>query len=194
VKSQKCYGISQYDRCSPNTACGCFHIAGASNTGICAYLEETCSKLVSCISPNNSCYEPDHICVHHPRCYLHPVCYPMPRINREFCPPVASKRINSDLLIPLHFKSFFQSVFFTVHTPLIYAISVGVKKVKKSSRSFGKLDKMRVTQKELYLLEKGLFWSHGWYPIVSNAESIAVLPRKVWERSDRSFQTLYLNF
>ncbi len=111
MKSQKCYGTSQYDRCSMNSACGCFHLPGANNTGICAFLWETCSELVSCINSNKACYEPDHICVHHPRCFLHPVCYPMSRIDRLFCPPIASRRINSHLWIQWHFKSCFKNCF-----------------------------------------------------------------------------------
>jgi hypothetical protein len=64
------------------------------------------------------------------------------------------------------------SLVFTVHTPLTYPISVVVRTVKRNRRSFGKVNKMRGRQNELYLLEKT---SHGWYPIVLNEESFAIL-------------------
>ncbi|CAF4646259.1 unnamed protein product, partial [Rotaria magnacalcarata] len=88
VKSQICYGIAQYDKCSPNTGCGCLHIPGAINVGVCSYefLAE-CSELVKC-DDNNLCDKPDHRCVHHPRCQSAPVCYPVPTYNRQLCPPI----------------------------------------------------------------------------------------------------------
>ncbi|CAM4862835.1 unnamed protein product [Rotaria socialis] len=88
VKSQICHGVAQYAKCSPNTDCGCLHIPGAINIGICSYefLVE-CSELVKC-DYNNLCYEPDHRCVHHPRCQSSPVCYPVPTYNRQLCPPI----------------------------------------------------------------------------------------------------------
>ncbi|CAF1483211.1 unnamed protein product, partial [Rotaria sordida] len=67
VKSQFCHGISQYDRCSPNSACTCFYIAGALGVGICG--DE---------------------CVHHPRCHNLPVCYPIPSFNQKLCPPITT--------------------------------------------------------------------------------------------------------
>ncbi len=54
-------------------------------------------------------------------------------------------------------KTIWKSVFFTVHTPLTYAISVGVRTVKKNWRSFGKVDKMRRRQNQLNLLENRSF-------------------------------------
>jgi hypothetical protein len=92
VKSQLCHGISQYDRCSTNTACGCFHMTGATDTGICGFLYGPCSELVACETSNNFCYQPNHICVNHPRCYSHPVCYPTSMIDQRICPPITSKR------------------------------------------------------------------------------------------------------
>jgi hypothetical protein len=92
VTSQICHGISQNDRCSTNSACGCLRMAGAGDAGICGFLYGPCSELVSCESTNNACYEPNHICVHHPRCYLHPVCYPVSMIDQRICPPLSSKR------------------------------------------------------------------------------------------------------
>jgi N-acetylneuraminic acid mutarotase len=88
VDSQICYGISQYDQCSMNGACGCFHMIGAHGTGICGFLWVTCSELVSCGSSNNVCDNPDHICVSHPRCHSLPVCYPVSMIDQRLCPPI----------------------------------------------------------------------------------------------------------
>ncbi|CAF3637251.1 unnamed protein product [Rotaria sp. Silwood1] len=89
VNSQFCHGISQYDRCSPNSACACFYIAGAINIGICGDEFIDCSELVTCESSNNLCHEPDHRCVHHPHCHNLPVCYPVPSFNQQLCPPKA---------------------------------------------------------------------------------------------------------
>jgi hypothetical protein len=72
------------------------------------------------------------------------------------------------------------SLVFTVHTPLTYPISVLVRTVKRNRRSFGKVDKMRGRQNELYLLEKT---SHGWYPIVLNEESFALLYGEKYENA-----------
>jgi hypothetical protein len=97
VKSQLCFDIAQYEKCSPNTGCSCLHIPGAINVGVCSYefLAE-CSELVKC-DHNNLCDKPDHRCVHHPRCHNLPVCYPVPTYNRQLCPPITSKRTVSYL-------------------------------------------------------------------------------------------------
>jgi len=97
VKSQFCDGMSQYDRCSSNSACACYHIAGAIDIGICVDVFVDCSKLVTCGDSDNTCYEPNHRCVHHPRCYNHPVCYPVPSFNQRLCPLIPSKKMNSGL-------------------------------------------------------------------------------------------------
>ncbi|CAF1400103.1 unnamed protein product [Rotaria sordida] len=39
---------------------------------------------------DNSCYNPEHRCVHHPRCQNKPVCYPVPSFNQYLCPPKAT--------------------------------------------------------------------------------------------------------
>jgi hypothetical protein len=87
--------MSQYDQCSTNSICGCFHTIDNNNNnnnrGICGFLWLTCSEFVSCGSPNHMCYEPDHICVHHPRCHDHPVCYPLSKANEQICPLIISK-------------------------------------------------------------------------------------------------------
>ncbi|CAF3525638.1 unnamed protein product [Rotaria socialis] len=91
VKSQSCDGMSQYDRCSRNSACACFHLPGASNTGICTdRYAVTCSELTPCNRSTNSCSQSDHICVHHPQCHDIPVCYSVPNSNKQFCPPIAT--------------------------------------------------------------------------------------------------------
>ncbi|CAF3742410.1 unnamed protein product [Rotaria socialis] len=100
VKSQICHGVAQYAKCSPNTGCGCLHIPGAINVGICSYefLVE-CSELVKC-DHNNLCYEPDHRCFHHPRCQSSPVCYPVPTYNRQLCPPITMTNITTTAPVP----------------------------------------------------------------------------------------------
>jgi hypothetical protein len=90
--------MSQYDECSMNKACGCLFTASSSDTAICDLLWVTCSELVSCGPLNNVCYEPNHVCVHHPRCHSHPVCYPLSMNNRQICPPITSKRIKTESL------------------------------------------------------------------------------------------------
>ncbi len=97
VKSQICRGMAQYDRCSPVNECVCFHIAGAIDIGICSHqFLLDCSELVPYERSNNLCNQSDHECVHHPLCHNFPVCYPVPSYNRQLCPPITSKRANSE--------------------------------------------------------------------------------------------------
>jgi hypothetical protein len=65
-------------------------MAGADDDGICGFLWLICSQLVSCAPPNNVCYQPGHVCVRHPRCFSHPVCYPLSMAG-QICPPTSSK-------------------------------------------------------------------------------------------------------
>ncbi|CAF1525094.1 unnamed protein product, partial [Rotaria sordida] len=88
VQSQICHGISEYDQCSSNSACACFHMAGTNNTGICGFQWVTCSELRACEHTTNHCHESDHICIRHPRCHNHPVCYPVSMIDQPICPPI----------------------------------------------------------------------------------------------------------
>jgi hypothetical protein len=107
VKSQLCHGISQSDRCSTNGICSCLQMAGAAiDTGICGVFLGSCSELVACKISNNFCHEPDSICVHLPRCFLHPVCLPKWMTDQRACPPIASKRIISDLQVQVELESF----------------------------------------------------------------------------------------
>ncbi|CAF0914802.1 unnamed protein product [Rotaria sordida] len=89
VKCQTCQGVSQYGECSTNSACGCFHTKATEGSGICAFLWLTCSQLISCEPLNNVCYQPGHVCVHHSRCFNHPVCYPL-SMTEPICPPIPS--------------------------------------------------------------------------------------------------------
>lgn len=116
VKSQICHGISQYDRCSTNNACGCLHMAGATDAGICGFLYTPCSELVACSFSNNLCYEPNHICVRHPRCFSHSVCYPISLIDQRICPPAQSKRRNSNRQIQVKFEGWLKRLLHGAHT------------------------------------------------------------------------------
>ncbi|CAF1375187.1 unnamed protein product [Adineta ricciae] len=91
VNSTLCSDISQYGRCSTNSACGCFPMSGADNVGICGFLWTSCSTLDLCDSVTNACAKDEHICIHHPRCHVKPVCYPASMISSRVCPPLASK-------------------------------------------------------------------------------------------------------
>ncbi len=92
VNAQICRGMSQYDRCSTNSACGCFQMAGANNIGVCGFLWSFCSRLMPCGSLLNDCSEPDHICVHHIRCGDYPVCYPLSMIDEDICPLIPTSK------------------------------------------------------------------------------------------------------
>ncbi len=93
MNSQLCHGISQNDRCSTNSACGCLQMVGAANdTGICGFNSGPCSQLTACGISNNFCYELGSICVHLPRCFLHSVCLPKSMTDERVCPPMPSKR------------------------------------------------------------------------------------------------------
>ncbi|CAF0758796.1 unnamed protein product [Adineta steineri] len=88
VQSQTCNGISQYEQCSTNSACACFTMTDANDTGICALLSMDCASLLPCDFSNNTCHQSNTMCVRHPRCHDHPVCYPKSMIGKEICPPV----------------------------------------------------------------------------------------------------------
>ncbi|CAF3894376.1 unnamed protein product [Rotaria sordida] len=101
VKSQFCNGISQYGRCSTNSACACYHIAGATDIGICADEVVNCAELVACEHSSNLCYDRNHRCVHHPQCHNLPVCYPVPSFNRQLCPPIPTMNNTTISTIPI---------------------------------------------------------------------------------------------
>ncbi|CAF0846686.1 unnamed protein product [Adineta steineri] len=89
VNCSICSDTSQYGRCSQNSACGCFHMIGAQNDGIYVdFLWKSCSNLDLCDSSTNTCDKVDHICVHHPRCNSHSVCYSLSMIDPRICPPI----------------------------------------------------------------------------------------------------------
>ncbi|CAF3619872.1 unnamed protein product [Rotaria sp. Silwood1] len=89
IECQTCQGTLPYDSCSSNTACGCLRLASNNdNSSICAYLSLSCSKLISCAPNNQTCYQPRHVCVEHPRCQNRPLCYPIDMTTREICPLV----------------------------------------------------------------------------------------------------------
>ncbi|CAF3805469.1 unnamed protein product, partial [Adineta steineri] len=87
VNSLTCQGISQYAQCSLNSACGCMHMPGAINAGICGFTHLSCSGLTLCASSNNVC-DPGYICVYHPVCYTLPICYPLSMAGEPFCPTI----------------------------------------------------------------------------------------------------------
>lgn len=91
IKSQYCLGIPQYDQCSSNSMCACFHEVNANGTALCLNRFVTCSQLVACDSSNNYCFKPNHQCLHHPQCNNRPVCYPVPSFNKQLCPIMTSK-------------------------------------------------------------------------------------------------------
>ncbi|CAF4283858.1 unnamed protein product, partial [Adineta steineri] len=72
-------------------ACGCFHMMDADDVGVCGFLWPTCSRLLRCNSSDNSCLQPNTICVYHPQCDDYPVCYPVTMIDQKMCPPMKNK-------------------------------------------------------------------------------------------------------
>ena len=155
VKSQFCPGIAQYDRCSLNSACACFHIAGAIDVGICTDEFIDCSELVPCERSNNLCHEPNHRCVHHPRYNNLPVCYSVPSFNRQLCPPITSKKTNSDLQIQVKAESFLKLFLHRSHT-LTDVTHFGIEAMGKSRRAFQKTKEMKPDREKTHcnLLEK----------------------------------------
>ncbi|CAF2049803.1 unnamed protein product, partial [Rotaria magnacalcarata] len=63
----------------------------ASSSKASIYIDQfwmSCSELVQCESQNNTCNEPEHLCVNHTRCHAFPICYPVPSFNPEYCQPI----------------------------------------------------------------------------------------------------------
>ncbi|UJR24213.1 hypothetical protein I4U23_027180 [Adineta vaga] len=100
VNCSICSETSQYGRCASNSACGCFHMTGANNVGICGFLWTSCSTHDLCDSINNTCAKDDHICVHHPRCTSQPVCYPVSMIDPRIC-PITTMNTTTTNIIPI---------------------------------------------------------------------------------------------
>ncbi|CAF4171039.1 unnamed protein product [Rotaria socialis] len=89
LQSQRCDGMAKYAACSSHSACACFPMVSSSNASICIdQFWVSCSELVPCESPNNTCNEPEHLCVYHTRCHAFPICYPVPSFNPEYCQPI----------------------------------------------------------------------------------------------------------
>lgn len=78
--------MNQYGQCSINNQCGCLHRSALNRSGICADLSLPCSQLVSCRTSDNFCFQPNYVCVNHPRCNMRPVCYPLSMANEKLCP------------------------------------------------------------------------------------------------------------
>lgn len=97
--SQERNGMPQYDPCSRNPACVCFHIANVPDTGICTHKYAlSCAELSPCNTQNNTCNQLGYSCVLHPKCSTIPVCYPVPHYNERFCLPIAGKLNKSNYL------------------------------------------------------------------------------------------------
>ncbi|CAF4132420.1 unnamed protein product [Adineta steineri] len=101
VNCSICSDTSQYGRCSQNSACGCFYMIGAQNDGICGFLWKSCSNLDLCDSSTNTCDKDDHICVHHPRCNSHSVCYSLSMIDPRICSPIIIMNTSTTNIIPI---------------------------------------------------------------------------------------------
>ncbi|CAF4007438.1 unnamed protein product, partial [Adineta steineri] len=92
LNSQICEKKPQYNECSTNSACGCFHMIGAENdTGICGFRWLACSHLLLCNSTDSACSQPNTTCVQHPQCNNLPVCYPVTMTDQSICPPMKNK-------------------------------------------------------------------------------------------------------
>ncbi|CAF4278143.1 unnamed protein product, partial [Adineta steineri] len=92
INSQICEKTPQYGECSTNSAYGCFHMVGANDdTGVCGFLWPTCSRLLRCNSSDNSCLQPNTMCVQHPQCDDFPLCYPVAMVHKSYCPPMKNK-------------------------------------------------------------------------------------------------------
>lgn len=92
VQSQACNGMSQYDQCSKNPACACFHLSGIPSNGICIdRYAAACSDLMPCNNSTQHCNQSGHRCVLHPECRDVPVCFPIPNYNKQFCTLLPSK-------------------------------------------------------------------------------------------------------
>jgi hypothetical protein len=87
-----CSADTLYDKCSSSGDCGYLPLADGTHS-VCAFLWAGCNQLTPCAADNRTCTPLlDAICVTHPRCHLHPVCYPTSLINQNICPPAATSK------------------------------------------------------------------------------------------------------
>ncbi|CAF0718862.1 unnamed protein product [Adineta steineri] len=66
-------------------------VGAKDETGVCGFLWPTCSRLLRCNSSDNSCLQPNTICVQHPQCDDFPLCYSVTMIGQNMCPPLENK-------------------------------------------------------------------------------------------------------
>ncbi|CAF1264280.1 unnamed protein product [Adineta ricciae] len=86
---QTCHNLAQYDKCSSNPLCACLHSVSSNDSGICAFRWTTCSELDACTINTHLCFQPNHICVHHPDCQSQPLCYPLSMTTVDLCPSIS---------------------------------------------------------------------------------------------------------
>ncbi|CAF1198399.1 unnamed protein product [Adineta ricciae] len=87
VNSQICDNTIPYRRCSSNSVCKYYPMAGANDVSVCTFILKQCSQLIPCGS-SQECSHPDSFCIHHNGCGNSPVCYPLSMINENICPPL----------------------------------------------------------------------------------------------------------
>ncbi|CAM4977238.1 unnamed protein product [Rotaria socialis] len=63
-------------------------IVGGNGQGAAANQFYYPNELVECEGANNTCNEPEHLCLNHSRCHDFPICYPVPSFNEQLCPPI----------------------------------------------------------------------------------------------------------
>lgn len=91
LNSQTCIVEIQFNTCSSNSACGCLPLSNSNTLGICGLRNASCSEFAPCQSPNDSCAQPEHVCIRPPRCGSPLICYPLWMADQTLCPPSQGK-------------------------------------------------------------------------------------------------------
>lgn len=86
MNSQTCNVATQFTTCSSNSECVCFPLSNSNTLGICGLRNASCSDFVPCQSPDDSCAQPEHICISPPRCGSPRLCYPLSMTDQTLCP------------------------------------------------------------------------------------------------------------
>jgi hypothetical protein len=68
--------------CSTDAACACATVPGYPNLCV---KKPACSCLQSC-QPDNTCAQPDTLCVYDSRCGGQALCYPISHLTTDACP------------------------------------------------------------------------------------------------------------
>lgn len=99
ANSRTCDVQTEFDTCSSNSQCGCLPLSNSNSLGVCGLRNASCSDFVECQSSDDTCAQPEHVCIRPPRCGSPRLCYPLAMAQQNLCPPLISKYLSNNRII-----------------------------------------------------------------------------------------------